>query len=347
MEKLAFLKKIFENPPTKYRSAPFWAWNDKLDPNELREQIRSMKEHGMGGFFMHSREGLETEYMGSEWMECIRASVEEAKNNEMYAWLYDEDRWPSGTAGGKVPAESEEFRAKGLTIEILEGDFLPEPSVQALFRARVEQMTVIECERLDISRPQPQPEQGVLLIFRLETSQKSEWFNNQSPPDNLNPKTVQRFIEKTYEAYKQQVGAEFGKTIPGIFTDEPGLHDRTCRFTGDPGWLPWTYIFPEFFKKRRGYDVLDYVPYIFFNGKFSSKARHDYWWTVTELFSESYTKQLYEWCDKNGLAFTGHFLWENNLGVATRVCGAIMPNYRYQHIPGIDMLNNQTDEYIT
>lgn len=347
MEKLTSLKKTFENPPTKYRSMPFWAWNDKLDPRELTEQIKSMKEHGMGGFFMHSREGLETEYMGTQWMECIKASVEEAKKSGVYAWLYDEDRWPSGTAGGKVPAESEEFRAKGLTIEISTGDFLPDPSVQALFKAQVDGMSILECERLDISKVEPAPKQGVLLIFRLEISQKSEWFNNQSPPDNLNPGTVQRFIERTYEAYKQQVGAEFGKTIPGIFTDEPGLHDRTCRFSGNPGWLPWTYIFPEFFKHRRGYDILDIIPYIFFNGELSSKARHDYWWTVTELFSESYTKQLFEWCDKNGLAFTGHFLWENNLGVATRVCGAIMPNYRYQHIPGIDMLNNQTDEYIT
>ena len=347
MDKLTLLKEMFENPPAKYRSAPFWAWNDKLDPNELRTQVRAMKEQGMGGFFMHSREGLETEYMGTEWMECVKASVEEAKKSGIYAWLYDEDRWPSGTAGGKVTAESEEFRAKGLTIEISTEGFLPEPSVQALFKAKVDGMNIAECERLDISRPLPRPEHGVLLIFRLEISLKSEWFNNQSPPDNLNPKTVRCFIEKTYEAYKEHVGAEFGNTIPGIFTDEPGLHDRTCRFSGDPGWIPWTYMFPGFFKERRGYDILDYIPYIFFNGKYSEKARHDYWWTVTELFSESYTKQLYEWCDKNGLAFTGHFLWENNLGIATRVCGAIMPNYRYQHIPGIDMLNNQTDEYIT
>ncbi len=347
MEQLHKIKEIFNNPPSKYRSMPFWAWNDKLEPEEMRQQIQSMKENGVGGFFMHSREGLETEYMGTEWMECIRAAVDEAKKNGMYAWLYDEDRWPSGTAGGTVPAESEEYRAKGLTIEISNRPFLPEHSVQALYKARVEGMSIFQCERLDISKTYSEPFDSVFLIFRLEISEKSEWFNNQSPPDNLNPNTIKRFIEKTHERYKEQVGAEFGKTIPGAFTDEPGLHDRTCRFEGNPGWLPWTYIFTEFFKERRGYDVFDTLPYIFFNGEFSYKARHDYWWTITELFSESFTQQLYNWCDKNGLSFTGHFLWENNLGVATRVCGAIMPNYRYQHIPGIDILNNQTDEYIT
>lgn len=79
MEQLHKIKEIFNNPPSKYRSMPFWAWNDKLEPEEMRQQIQSMKENGVGGFFMHSREGLETEYMGTEWMECIRAAVDEAK----------------------------------------------------------------------------------------------------------------------------------------------------------------------------------------------------------------------------------------------------------------------------
>ncbi len=152
MEQLHKIKEIFNNPPSKYRSMPFWAWNDKLEPEEMRQQIQSMKENGVGGFFMHSREGLETEYMGTEWMECIRAAVDEAKKNGMYAWLYDEDRWPSGTAGGTVPAESEEYRAKGLTIEISNRPFLPEHSVQALYKARVEGMSIFQCERLDISK---------------------------------------------------------------------------------------------------------------------------------------------------------------------------------------------------
>ena len=36
-----------------YQSIPFWSWNDKLEPEELRRQIRAMKKAGIGGFFMH------------------------------------------------------------------------------------------------------------------------------------------------------------------------------------------------------------------------------------------------------------------------------------------------------
>ena len=34
------------------RPVPFWSWNDKLEPGELRRQIGAMQNAGMGGFFM-------------------------------------------------------------------------------------------------------------------------------------------------------------------------------------------------------------------------------------------------------------------------------------------------------
>lgn len=92
---------------------------------------------------------------------------------------------------------------------------------------------------------------------------------------------------------------------------------------------------------------MDLLPYLYFDGEHSPAARHDYWRTVSEKYCEAYSKQISEWCEQHDLDFTGHYLWESALGVATRVSGAIMPHYRYQHVPGIDMLCEQTDEYMT
>ncbi len=64
----------------------------------------------------------------------------------------------------------------------------------------------------------------------------------------------------------------------------------------------------------------------------SSKIRHDYWRTITERFCEAYSKQIGQWCEKNGIAFTGHYLLENDLGAATRLGGAIMPHYCYEQL---------------
>lgn len=341
------LKELFSNPSSEYRSIPFWAWNDKLEEDELIYQIKEMKRQGIGGFFMHSREGLETEYLSSEWFELIKKCVETAKAEGMEAWLYDEDRWPSGTAGGTVTRTGgNDSRCKGLTIEVGK-EVIETSEIVAIFKAKVSGMNIIECDKLNVENIIALKEDEVYLTFRIEVSEPSEWFNNEAPPDNLNAKSVKRFIESTYEAYRQAIGEEFGKTIKGMFTDEPSLADRNSKFNPKRGWIPWTYTFAQYFKDKRGYDLLDFIPYFYFNCDKSSFVRHDYWRTVTELFTESYSKQIGEWCRRNNIRFTGHFLQEDKLGLATRVGGAVMPHYVYQDVPGIDLLCEKTDEYIT
>ena len=56
--------------------------------------------------------GLDTEYMGSEFMDMVRACVDYAESKKMLACLVDEDRWPSGTTGGKVVKDHPEFKEK-------------------------------------------------------------------------------------------------------------------------------------------------------------------------------------------------------------------------------------------
>ena len=83
--------QLFKNPTSEYRGAPFWAWNCKLEENELLRQIDIMKEMGFGGYHMHVRSGMATEYLSEEFMDLIRACVKKGKEEEMLSWLYDED----------------------------------------------------------------------------------------------------------------------------------------------------------------------------------------------------------------------------------------------------------------
>lgn len=335
------LKELFKNPGKDYRGAPFWSWNDRLRPDELETQVRDMKEHGMGGFFMHSREGLETPYLSEEWMNCIKRTVETAKEVGMNAWLYDEDRWPSGFAGGLVAKEiGDEGRAKILTLEIVNQELDPSESLVS-FIAVLDKNSISKLKRV---REKISLENGeVGLVFKREICPKVDWFNGDTYSDNLNPKSVETFIKTTYERYFKEFGKEFGKTIPGIFTDEPNIFAWRVAKRG----LPWTDIFPEFFKSRRGYDILDELPYLFFDGEKSHKVRYDYWRTISELFLESYTKQLGKWCEEHNLLFTGHYLYENEFPRAIITSGSIMPHYVYQGIPGIDILTESIRETLT
>lgn len=360
---------------SQYRSAPFWAWNDKLEKNELVRQINTMKEQGMGGYFIHSREGLETPYLSEEWMQAVKDAVHYSEKIGLEAWIYDEDKWPSGSAGGAVSQQNPlEYTAKAITLELIEVqsekdlDFLSDFSTDNLMSCylinvdtynsskEIEDFFEIDITKIDRLRNNfrqidqdwvIQKARWKLAFLRKEISGSSEWYNGSAPSDNLNPNAVRAFINSTHEIYKSNCGEHFGQTIKGFFTDEPNFCDFFSVFTDNRAWIPWTDGLVSYFKEKRDYDICSNLIWMFFQSKYSNKIRHDYWRTLTELFSETYMKQVYNWCENEGLKLTGHMLYENDLGYQTRVCGAAMPHYRYLHAPGIDILGEQTQEYLT
>ncbi|MDY6344014.1 MAG: hypothetical protein SPL79_06955, partial [Sphaerochaetaceae bacterium] len=74
-----FTDELFKNPPKEFRGTPFWAWNCKIDPKVIPEQIEVFKEMGFGGFHIHSRIGLDTEYLGKEFLDDVQLSLEEGR----------------------------------------------------------------------------------------------------------------------------------------------------------------------------------------------------------------------------------------------------------------------------
>lgn len=76
-----------------------------------------MDKAGIGGFFMHARGGLQTEYMGDEWFFNIKAAIDAAKETGMDAWVYDENGWPSGFGNGEVNGLGIEYQQKYLRME--------------------------------------------------------------------------------------------------------------------------------------------------------------------------------------------------------------------------------------
>ena len=107
--------ELFKKPTAEYRGTPFWAWNCDLQKDELLRQIDVFKEMGLGGFHMHCRDGMSTTYLSEGFMDLVKACTDHAKKNEMLSWLYDEDKWPSGFAGGYV-TKDEQYRQRYITF---------------------------------------------------------------------------------------------------------------------------------------------------------------------------------------------------------------------------------------
>ena len=343
------LMKKFRSPGPEFRGAPFWAWNAKLDKKELIRQIHIFKEMGLGGFFMHSRVGLNTEYLGREWFDCIKACVDEAKKLGMQANLYDEDRWPSGAAGSLV-TKNDRYKSRFCTVEVYSraADAVKagQGKTLAWFSAKVSgcqekhDLTVKSPVRLNSPADFKFGRGRKLLRFAEYMLDRHSWFNGETYLDTLNPEAVKKFVEVTHDAYYREVGREFGKTVPSIFSDEPNFWDNPnfwCRIKNRIT-LPWTPKLPELFRRKYQFDVLDFLPELFFTSvrKFSS-VRVKFYDLLTELFCSAFSQTIGEWCAARGINMTGHVLAEDDLG-QTLFVGAAMRFYEHMQMPGIDLL---------
>ncbi len=329
----------FKSPAKKFREVPFWSWNDWLEIPELVRQIGEMDDAGWGGFFMHARGGRETPYLGTEWMACVKACVVEAKKRGMHAWLYDEDKWPSGFGGGAVPKLSPAYREKALRLREHGIPDRPEcVKVLGVYSAvkrggRVLDLKAIPKDKTDAERRKGQT---IFYIYQWTAPLEVPRFNGTSYVDTLNPQMTQAFIASTHAKYKRVVGDQFGKTVPGIFTDEPSCMDGPEQRL--PA-VPWTTGFPTYFKKLNGYTLTPHLPSLFFQVGDWRKIRYDFRRTIQRRFVESYSKPIGEWCERNNLKSTGHYLIEEDFkGQITFSGGGVMPHYEYMQYPGIDHL---------
>ena len=262
----AALRADFANPGAEFRGAPFWAWNGELDPETCRQQIDLLHDAGIGGFFMHSRVGLRTPYLSDRWFECVGACVDEAKKLKMRAWLYDEDRWPSGAAGGFVTSNPR-FRARGLMVYTcfdglvpspfgkpagtkVTAAFLKEQKAIAAFTALVKDGKAENLRRVPTGKD-PAPAQGESVIFGvIVTDDPNPWYNGATYLDTLNDEATAKFISVTHDAYAKHLGKDLGGVVPGIFTDEPNHKSPVWNMNppADAGYaqhlLAWTNKLP-------------------------------------------------------------------------------------------------------
>ena len=303
------LETLKNSDLTEYAPIPFWSWNNRLEKDKLLAQIRDMKSAGMGGFIIHARTGLTTEYLSEKWFSLIEACLDEAKALGMNAWIYDENGWPSGFAGGKRLEEEENLAPYLVKEERAEFD-------ETAF-------AVFEKTGAGLRRLQKGEVSGDEVYHTV--------YVRRSPAntDILEPKVVDKFLALTHEEYYRRFSERFGKELVGFFTDEPQYFR----------WgTPFSYAVAEFWKKEYGEDIADRIIDLFYDDESTYPFRVRYYTVMNKLYTENYYKRLYDWCDAHGCKLTGHSVEETKLYTQMWGCAGCTPSYEYEHIPGIDNL---------
>ncbi|HNS06138.1 MAG TPA: hypothetical protein PKH53_09050, partial [Candidatus Saccharicenans sp.] len=111
---LSTTRKELLSPPAEYRPVPLWVWNDLMNVEVIKEQLADFKDKGFGGVFVHPRPGLITPYLSEEWLSLFKEAVKTGRELGLKVWIYDENSYPSGFAGGLVPAALPEVARSGL-----------------------------------------------------------------------------------------------------------------------------------------------------------------------------------------------------------------------------------------
>ena len=296
----------FAAPPAASRLLQFIGafddWSGTSD-DAIRRKIGYLLEAGAGGLvatvalkrYLHDEAAWDT----------LRRGVGIAREMGLRVWIYDEEGYPSGTAGG----------------EVLEN--IPWAEAQGLVRVTGADGSV----RYDVVR-------------LYEGTHATENFYKKRPYINImEPAAADAFIAATHERYERALHP-IGSSVEAFFTDEPSLiatyipKGKTYPLT-----LPWHTRLPEIFRERKGYDLLPHRESLFVDtGGIDRQVRCDFYEVVADLCAGNYFGRIQQWCRAHGVSSSGHLLGEETLVWQTSFDGDPFTCYGRFDIPGIDMI---------
>jgi hypothetical protein len=288
------------------------------------EPMRFYKDRGLGGVVCNvAFHG----YMDSEenWKDLV-AGVEGCDKLGMVVWIYDEQGYPSGAAGGHVLRENPALEASELAFAAGRSDPL-------LIRAAYE-----------------------------HTHACNNYYAARRYVNLLEPQVTQTFIAKTHEAYFRRLKPYFGRTVQAVFTDEPSLiavnlgqlpeKARAKVPVVDPldpavqplPTVPWCNDLPQRYRERFGEDLLPRRQSLFAGqSPEDRKVRQQFWSLVADLVADRYFGAIQRWCHTHGIASSGHSLWEEALMHHAALEGNGLKILGRMDIPGLDLLTSNPE----
>lgn len=340
-------RELFREPRREFGILPFWFLNGALEPEEMRYQLRELREKGMPGVILHGRYGLEMPYLSAAYLDRIRFAVQEAERLGLKTWIYDEMNWPSGTADQRVLRarpdlaqrylECIHFTVRGPWFTYLTGadsrylDFERSTPVAA-FAIGADGQVIDLTPNLSFVNviPWEAPAGNWRLVYIVE--KRAGYYI-----DALNPEATAEFLRQGYEPYLPAIADGLGSQTLGFYTDEPAMHYFLS--AGEVPIVPWTWEMFQRFQQRNGYNLRPRLPDLFFDlSPDSARVRYDYYTTLTEFYSQAFYRQIHEWCRQRNLLFTGHLLYEESVRRMIRVEGNLFEHYAHMDVIGVDHL---------
>lgn len=361
--------EAFKNPPNEYRITQY-----QLTPQTLKKY----PEYGIGGtmaFFysiLYPESGKGNFKLAEKkGLGIIGELVDSAKSIDYKVWLADDWGYPSGMAGGRVVAENPDWEVKGLTMLTISGKdsksveySLPEDLydiVYAMIYPVEKGVTNLSAGQTVTAEKKKIVVQGLkgdwqLRVFARYVRDKvvqaqstmKQFGHTGHYPDLMNKEAMARFIANMHEPILAQI-EDPATSVEGFYANEPNLMQTHWQWEPDAPYAcaPWSDGLPAQFRKMHGYDIFTILPYLFEGeGDQARRARIHFRQTVAELLTDSFSRQIREWCNAQGIKSSGHFLLNDYLSMHAQGYGDMMKFVSEFDVPALDIPIPNPDQFM-
>ena len=305
------------------------------------------------------------------WWSDLWFIIDECKRLGLKIWLLDDAHFPTGYANGALEGEGvdpalKKTVLKHRTITVVG----PQPSTTiklgnlmdpterfmgaAAFDAAgapLDLALVVEHDDESIpARLRFDAPAGVTTIELYVTSQKTGFRDEYI--NMVDAASCRVLIDAVYEPTFEHLGDEFGKTILGFFTDEPGFMNEkgttlddasTGSFIGRGDLaLPWSDELARRLRDTLGEGWLTELHGLWTRETDGARARHVYMDIATQLYRSCFDEQIGDWCRAHGVMHIGHVIEDKSCH--TRLgqgAGHYFRAVAGQDMAGIDVVINQ------
>ncbi|RCW76994.1 glycosylhydrolase-like jelly roll fold domain-containing protein [Saliterribacillus persicus] len=323
---------------------PFF-WQHGEEEEVLREEMARIYEAGIKAVCVEARP--HPDFLGPKWWKDMDIIMEESKKRDMRVWILDDDHFPTGHAAGKIKDAPKELRRVFLSVDHVDAlgprnhasfNVEPPPYIPGYYETGGGTIIAVVAIKRDSETGEltnvaedlsSKVEKGKLYwdipegYWRIFTIVENERGGDLKKNDYLNPlvkESVKVLIDTVHEAFYERYSDDFGGTIAGFFSDEPGFYnDNQGAYydskLGKPSVsLPWSAELYNLLEKEFGSDYKKHLPFLWHDDKENmSKMRYCYMNIVTELYAENFTSQIGDWCRGHDVEYIGHVLEDNNV----------------------------------
>lgn len=321
----------FKNISNTYHPAYTWLWNSTITREGIRSQLEEMYAAGIRAFYVigeperfrpnSRRTYLKPEYLTDEYLDLLYYAYETGKEMGMYMWLYNEGGFPSGMAGGQIRQAYPHLSMLEIvtTKRILpkETPYIPLNDSLGAF---------LDGKRLAPNTCLPED----VTITEYQTAPESY---SGIRTDNASRENTEIFLSMTHKRLKQRFGSAMGGEITLMFDDEAYMG-------------PWTNGFDQIFRERYGYDIMEFLPWIFGDLEpetpLQYQAHSDYYMLCGDLVRNNYFIPMKQWLREHNMLSTGHLDNDHRAdGNVVNRYGNALQTLREFDAPGVDVIWEQ------